>query len=377
MTDRDPVVARALQDVPVPDHLPGFWEALDARLDELDAAAADLGADAGRVATTPPPVRGADRPAAPPGGGRVDTSELPAVAALRPPAPPPARHRLRFLAAAAAVAVVALAAGLLVRDSGPTDEGGELAGTPEATAAPTTPAPDGSRAETFAADPTEQPAGSTATGMAMDSAGAAVAGAATAVDAVATFTDALGAGDLASARALLGPRTAARLAALGRDGEGLLVAMAEGWGSWSGSPDRRLAEVPIPGAGSVVVLEGTRAPEGRRERATHALPVVPAAGGWLVEPMALGSRAEGPVELRSPAPAPDGWSPLSPGGAFVAVAPGADAYWFSVDGGPPIRSADGRFDPPGDLAPGEHLVVVAAVGDGVFTATAARFAVSG
>ena len=36
--DQDPVVARALADLHVPDHAPGFWERLDQRLEEQDAA---------------------------------------------------------------------------------------------------------------------------------------------------------------------------------------------------------------------------------------------------------------------------------------------------------------------------------------------------
>jgi hypothetical protein len=97
---RDPVVARALQSIPVPDHEPGFWERLEARLAEV------------------PPLR--------------DVTVLPAR---------PRRPRLRavMLAAAALVLVAAAATVLLVESR----RGREIepATTPAATTtAATTPA---------------------------------------------------------------------------------------------------------------------------------------------------------------------------------------------------------------------------------------------
>ncbi|MGH9139391.1 MAG: hypothetical protein ACRD0G_20460, partial [Acidimicrobiales bacterium] len=38
---RDPIVARALRSMPVPDHRRGFWAELDARLALIDADRAD------------------------------------------------------------------------------------------------------------------------------------------------------------------------------------------------------------------------------------------------------------------------------------------------------------------------------------------------
>jgi hypothetical protein len=97
---RDPVVARALQSIPVPDHEPGFWERLEARLAEV------------------PPLR--------------DVTVLPAR---------PRRPRLRAVVLAAAVLVLVAAAATVLLVESRRDREIEPATTPAATTtAATTPA---------------------------------------------------------------------------------------------------------------------------------------------------------------------------------------------------------------------------------------------
>jgi hypothetical protein len=110
---RDPVVARALQSIPVPDHEPAFWERLEARLAEV------------------PPHR--------------DVTVLPERLARR--------HRLRAVVAAAAslVLVAAAATALLVESRG--DREIEPATTP---ATPTTTTSTTSTTSPTTLDPTSQ-----------------------------------------------------------------------------------------------------------------------------------------------------------------------------------------------------------------------------
>jgi hypothetical protein len=369
--DRDPIVARALREMPVPDHRPGFWEALDRRLDAETADASGTEGAAGAEGDDRTGVGGlAPVTTDDSAGGRVDTRELPVVTELRPPRPAPARHRARFLVAAAVVAVAALAAGLFVR--GGDEDGGELAGQPTSSStAPSTTIGTPSTLDTFDVPPpsVEDDPETTTT---LD----ARPFPATPSAAVEAFTVALGEGDLERARALLGPATERYLTATGTDPDRILTTMAEGFGAWSASPDRSVREVVIPSVGAVVVLEGTIAPEGRVEQRADAFPTVRTEGGWLVEPLAFASPG-GRIEVHSPRTTPDGSWALDADEAFQVAARGARRFWFSLDGGSPVPDDDGSYDPPGELPRGTRLLVVAAVGDNVFTAEAGRIEVDG
>jgi hypothetical protein len=321
--DRDLVVARAIAQLPVPDHLPGFWEVLEGRL------AAEHRPGTTRV--------------------RVDTAELPAVSVLRPPAPAPAAHRARFLAAAAVLAVVALTAGLVLRGDDGSTPTGEAAGEP---VAPLSTPPGPPFPTTMVSLPRilAAPASPTA--------------------AAEAWIAAVGSGDVSTATAMLGGRTLRYLDAGGEDPTVAIRALAESYGRWPGSRPPIAAELHIPGAGTVVVLDGDPA---------LALPVAPAGPDqWFVEPLAFDPETGGRIELLSPEPGGRGLAAVGPDAVLQAVSedPGA-AIWFSLDGAPPEPAPDGTWDPPGRIDEGRHLLVVAAVGDDTFTAVATTLAVTG
>lgn len=314
----DPVVARALRELPVPDHRPGFWSDLDERLR-------------------------AEEPA-PPADQRVSTSELPAVSVLRPePAAASPARRLRFLAAAAVLALAVLTAGLVLRGDD-TDGGRDLAATTTTTA--TSPAP----AE------------------------------ATAATAVLDWVQALGAGDLDAAAALLGPASVRHLEATGSDPMVYVGVAAEGYGAWGAVGDLTATVIEIPEAGAVVVLAGNYEAEGTPDPyRVDAIPVVEVEPGrWLVDPVARPVTGTA-LKLVTPERHPEGW--LQGQAADTVLAASSDVvgvrFWFSLDGAPAVASDDGTFDPPGDLASGYHRLVVVAVGDGVFVAEAGDFLVEG
>lgn len=342
--DRDPVVARALRGLAVPDHAPGFWERLDERLaarPEVAAADDDI---------------------------RVPTGELPAVALLRPEAGPPRHQRQRFLAAAAVVAVLALTAGVLLRGDNDDERPIEQAATTTAAAPPETP-----WAFSTPVTPTTP---STAT---LPELGGTTARAEAAVW---RWIDALAAGDREQAVALLGPLTLRVLDAQGMDP---YEAFAEGYGAWAPSPGKDISSIAVPGGGAVVVISGTRMAEGAEEQRTEAIPVVRAPteseDAWFVEPLGYGASPSGRLEIRTPGPDPGhfgSWTGQMPDVVFeVAAAEPGTTYWFALDGAPPVASDDGTWDPPGDLGNGTHLLVVAAVGEGIFGAVAGTFVVEG
>jgi hypothetical protein len=327
-TDRDPVVARALRELHVPDHEPGFWDRLEREL-------ADEGS----------------------GGGRAAVVDL-AGARRR-------RSRTWLLATAAAVVTVVAAAALL---SGRDDE---VVTVPPVTETPTT---EVLPPTTTTAAPTPTPEGP-----------------ATADEAVLAWLDAIGAGEHDEAAALTGPRTRAYLESLGANLEGFLLESSEGYGAWAASPDRSTTEVELGRFGdavvTVVVVSGTWTGEGDDGFRADAIPAVrdDEGGGWLVEPVAFEPDSGGRLELLSPQPAsPGGSVALAPDGEIVVAAPGEGTFLFSLDDGAVVTvpgeplgaGVQATFDPPGDLAARSYLLIVAYVDGATVTATAIVLEVS-
>lgn len=336
--DRDLVIARALEQVEVPDYDPAFWDRLDARLERGAAPTA-------RVTPGPAPA------GLPPADGASDVVPLvPARRAHRP-------RSARVLAVAAAIAL-AVVLTWQVRPDG--DE--------VRTAAPTQ-----------ATSTTSDPAGTTA-----------IRPGSTAERDVVAWLEAVGAGDVEAALALTGPRTIAYYDALGADIRGVLAESGEGYGGWVDSPDRTTALVPLGEvqgqAVAAVVLAGTWSGEGEDGYRVQAIPVVQAAGGdaWLVEPAAFDPSSEGKLIILSPPPGPDGLGGLPSDGVIEVSGDRGGAYWFSIDGAAPTRvDAPGgedvvRFDPDdGALTSDTHLLVVAQVDERNITAEAHTFTVEG
>lgn len=333
-SDRDPVVAQALDEVATPDHLPGFWEDLDAALDQ------DGGDTTSRVVRM---------------SGRSRSS------------------RRRFvLPAAAAAAVLALLAVVTTTQDGdntvrvvPTDR------TPEPTTAPAT----------STAPPTTV----------ADSPGATKTGRSTPDGAVIAWLEALGAGQIDAATALVGPRTEAYYQALGGNVRGAMVESQEGSGAWADTPDRSTTEVDLGSVDglemTVVVVMGTRSGEGGGGYRTDAIPVTRSGRGrtWLVEPEAFEPKTGGRIEVVRPSSGEFGLNGLAADASVEVRAPGSGTFWFALDDAPPAKVPGRRtgsgvratWDPPGQMKSQSHLLVVAYFDGATFTAFAGVFAVEG
>lgn len=360
MTERDERIARALRELPIPDHGPTFWADLDRRLDEpLEPATAR--AAAARVVD--PPVH------------RLDTGELPSVAALDDGRRRRRSRRAPLLAAAAAVVVLAAAVGV-VTFLGDDDEPTEVADRPRD---PVTTTVGGATTMRAVSTTTTTPATDTATGT------------------VQAWLRAIGEGDIAAAAALTGPVTTAYFAAF--DGvEGYLTEAQEGYGAWADVPDAEYAELalgPVGAAGadvSVVVVTGANRGEGRDEPVTtDVFPVVDRGEGWRVEPVAGDPDRDTNIPIVQSPRAPQGASGLGSmaGDAAVEViVPAAGTVVFQIDSLEPYHRATtgvgpnddpyARYDPPGTLPGGTHTLVVVGIGDdGTIAAVAGPFTVTG
>lgn len=343
--ERDPVVARALRELSVPEHGPGFWEGLEARLAAEDAPRR-------REATAAPAVGlSADETG--------DETGIAAVVSLEE-----ARIR-RGTRRGRIVAVASVAAGLLVgaavlRSS---PDGSELrtAGPPESTTAQPDPGP---RAKT-------------------NDAGAE--------DAVVEWFEALADGNAAAASELLGPRSRRYLDALRIPVE-RYVRESQAYGAaWAASTDWRTTEFRLPaGTGDdirIVVVSGTWNDEYRMDSShTDAIPAVRSADGrWLVEPVAIDPARGGRIEMISPKPGENGLSAAAPGAVLEVEASGGGTFFFSLDAGaldevegrPAGGGVRGSFDPPGEMASGNHSLLVAYVDGDTIAAFATTFLVEG
>ncbi|MDQ3108130.1 MAG: hypothetical protein M3Q68_10045 [Actinomycetota bacterium] len=346
--DRDPMISRALRDLPVPDHGAGFWERLEAQLDPQP----------GRFGDEP-----VDEPVDEPGDGHgVEDEALPTVVAW--PGRPAQRRGLRVFAVAAVVIGLVAVATMLTSTS--PDERLRTADGPETTVT-----------TSGAVVTTAPPPPSTAT----------------ADVAVLEWLDAVGAGDTKAAAALTGARSVAYIEALGANLDGFLIEAGEGFGGWAESPDRSTTEVDLNTADGeeivIVVVSGTWTGEGPDGFRTDAIPAVRRANGsWAVEPFAFDPEVGGRLEIESPTPAAEqGFNGLAPDAVLAAGAPGDGTFHFSLDDEPPTvvpgRKTSGRggvrasFDPPGDLRSRTHLFVIAYVDGATVTAFAGTFAVEG
>lgn len=352
--ERDDAVAAALGAIAVPEHGPAFWDALEAGLRDAPAPAA--GAAARR-------------------DGATTTGDLPVVTAIPPRRP----NRRTPLLVAAAVLVLAGAVGFVATIGGDGDGGDEVADQPLVTAGPvgadtTTPEVGGN-----ATDVTSSlPAGVTTT-----IATGAAAGAANTPDGVVrAWLEALGAGEVATAVALTGPRTAAYVESLGPDVtlEGFLSESQEGFGAWTGADDLTVELVPIGpldfdgGTLQVVVVSGTYPGEGGEGGERHdVFPLVDDGEGFRVEHLAFDPTRDNDPVFTLPRESETGLAPIEPSDEVNVFVPAQGTVYFQLDGGEVVTDETSEvgeqgdpfalFDPPGDLSPGEHVLVLVAVGD--------------
>lgn len=364
----DEVVARALQDLPVPDHRPGFWAGLDR------AIAAESDADAIAHAAGPAPV--ADR--------RLDTGELPSVRSL---AHERARRRGRgpWLAVAAALLVLCGAVGIVAVAGGGDGSDGDLAGG----------ADDGQRETLDETTVNEGGGGDQPTSsVAVPETGSVMVAADSPVDVVRQWLDALGDGETEVAASLLGPRSVAYIEALGGDPTGFMQESQEGYGAWSGSPDVEISAgattpVELLGPGSelaIVTVTGTYPGEGDRRFRVDVIPVVSDQGAWRIETVAHSPARDNRLVFTLPRSTDDGTlGSMGPADDVNVFVPTDGTVFFQIDGGelyaddtsiigPPEPFA--LYNPRDDLAPGTHQLVVVAVGaDGTITAFGGTFEV--
>ncbi len=319
--ERDPVVARALGTLEVPDHRPGFWDDLEAALVRSGADDPQVGGSEAEDGTAADVVPLAPRPT---------TRDAAAVRT----------SRRRLLAVAAAGLALVGAVGLLTRGADEQRSGLDVADVPgEGT--PTDPAPDG-QASTPAAEQ-----------------------AAAVVD---EWLTALARGDGDRARGLLAPASAPVTDDAAWDD--LLSGLTEGAGAFAPGgavQDRTAAVVSLSGSGRpdahVVTVSGTVTREGVVEDAAHAVVTLATPDGPRIS-LDLGTTL-------SLEPAMDPFEVTVDSGTLVLV---------SVDGAAPVDLGtvdDGERDFPTVLVdvaslagPGRHVVTVVAVRDGAVVARA-------
>lgn len=336
---RDPVVAQALRELPVPEHGPGFWEGLEARL-----AAED---DPRRGESTAAPSVGswADETGDDPGATVVSLEEV--------------RARRRT-GRGWIVAVATVAAGLLVGVAvlRPSPDGSELrtAGPPSSTTAQPDPGQRGKGSEMGAED------------------------------AVVEWFERIAAGDAAGATELLGPRSRRYLEALNIPVEQYLRESGTYGETWTGTTNRSATEYAIPaGTGEDIRIIVLSIPAGMGSR-TDAVPaVLYPDGSWLVEPVAIDPVRGGRLEMISPQPGENGLSGVTPDAVLEAGASGGGTFFFSIDGAPLTKvegrpvggGVQGSFDPPGEMTSRTHSLLVAYLDGDTIAAFATTFLVEG
>lgn len=358
----DPLVARALRDLPVPDHRLTFWADLDAAIREeaATAAATSSGADAAEGDL---------------GRDRLPAGEVP-VLRHAPPPPSLARRAAPWLAAAAGFVLVGAAAGFVLSSGG--DGGDDVAGsTTSAVLLQSTTVPPPSTTA-------EQPTASTAPPDAAETDPAEVAR---------SFIQALGDGDSEAALQLLGPRSLAYIEATAGDPLGFVTEMQEGYGAWAGAPDLALSAAvagvvpPLESELAVVTVQGTHPGEGEPQARVDAFPLVRDGDRWVVELVAFAPGRENRLRFTVPRGDADGsLGPMAPDGEINVFVPAPGTVLFQLDGGELHRDETaeipaGTFSlhaPPEPLAPGEHVLVAVAVGqDGTIVGFGGRFLVPG
>ena len=349
--DRDLLVAKALQDLRVPDHGPDFWRNLEVRL-------ADVPAPPRRLAVSAPSV-------APP--DEEGDGDLPVVADLTYRRP---RRSAAWIASVAAVFVLGAATMVTL-----------TSGDPAADRVRTADRPEGGQQMARSEDPssTRVPPASSAPDTGPSPRAVLVA-----------WLTAVGAGDTTTAAALTGPRSKSYVEALtgGAGIDGFLREAGEGYGAWADSPDRSTTEVALDADGediTIVVVSGTWTGEGGTGFRTDAIPVVRSDDGeWLVEPWAIDPDTGGRITVTSPKAADEaGFQPLDPDDVLSAAAPGAGTFHFSLDDQPASEVAAEKagggvratFDPPGSMSTQTHRFLIAYVDGPTVSAVTGTFEV--
>jgi hypothetical protein len=181
--------------------------------------------------------------------------------------------------------------------------------------------------------------------------------------AVVTFVDSLGAGDVDAAAAVVGPVSEERANQAGGL-RSMLQTSTEGHGAWRSAADRTVTPIAVGPGLAMVVLEGTLRVEGSTE---HRVVVFPArraesAGAWFAEPWAYDLASDPPLSIISPTVDAEERAALAPGTELevAAAARASGTVWASFDAaraGAKEVSSGGtvRFAPD---APGSHLVAV-------------------
>ncbi len=349
--ERDPVVAHVLRSISVPDHRPGFWTELEARLADVDA---------GRVGQQNDPATSPTASAAVP--HRADGSELPVVEPRQTEGWRDRRVRQRRLLLRVAALVLLTAAAtvlFLSRDDHSLEPGSVPETTTTGTPAPTsTPAAlAGERPET----------------------------------AVQEFVQTIGSDDDAAF---------AMLTRESREFLGSSAQLAAGFGPdlslWSspGAIEQATTMVPRTPADppiEVVTLTGTLDVRGAPQPRTQAFALRLEDDAWRISLTATAvSASAGPaIEMISPAVEP-ALECCGIGGVVVegdsiafrlAVAAGIRHVNVAFDGGEPLSPAqlelsDAVVTARPQLAAGTHIVTIAIVlPDGVFYARAVQFVV--
>jgi len=385
---RDELVAKALAELPVPGHRPTFWADLERAVaaevpaaEVIDAGAGAAGAGAAGEGEPADAVHAAADAGGRRAGAhrRLDTGEIPSVRSLAHERSPRST-RAPWLAAAAALLVLASAVGITLL-GGDGDGGSELADAPTVTTA--------SDASTLGGAPAAEPThGSEAP--------VAVIGQ-DPLSAVEEFIGALGSGDSEGAAAILGARSLRYIESIGATATGVMQESQEGFGAWGGSPDITLTAtdlgvVDLLGAGTqaaFVTVAGTYPGEGESQFRIDVLPVVREGDSWRVEHLAHDSSRANELVFTVPRSQNDGsLGGMNPSDDVNVFVPANGTVFFQIDGGEVQSDATsmvGRdpmpfslFNPPQDLPPGTHQLVVVAIGeDDTITYFAGTFLVEG
>lgn len=200
-------------------------------------------------------------------------------------------------------------------------------------------------------------------------------------DAAIRWINAIGAGDIDTAWALVAP--ASQDAVGGRSGfEGLFIELSEGFGAWANASPRTLYtnEVRLVGVADlwIVTLAGRVTQEGTTFDSAAAIPVLGSGSGpYLVRPFERGDL----VEFVTP-PFSDPPAVFAADGTFEMLVPETSTAQLFVDDqvriDPAIEAAGGgnaraTGTPDAPLAPGRHALTVLYVDQGLVHAEALAF----